>query len=141
MSKNFAPSKSLCNFQELYTAFQRKKPKCKYWVIKVPCLETQMTSSGWLKKDLLCLFLQRSSKFCVASRCNGLGIYIKKTWSNQLCFALSIPIKIYFRPLLHHHHSQEYFFKWNITISPYLEMLLISMIKLLFSFFISDRNV
>ena len=25
--------------------------KCKYWVVKVLCLETQMLFSGWLKND------------------------------------------------------------------------------------------
>ena len=38
------------------------------------------------------------------------------------------------------HYLQEYF-NWNITSSPYLEMLLISMIKLVFLFFLSDYNV
>ena len=33
------------------------------------------------------------------------------------------------------------FFNWNITSSPYLEMLLINVIKLLFLFFLIDRNV
>ena len=43
--------------------------------------------------------------------------------------------------LLYHHHSQEYSFNWNITSSPYLEMLLINIIKLLFLFFLIDRTV
>ena len=50
-------------------------------------------------------------------------------------FALSISIKIYLQSLLYHHHSQKYFFNWNFTSSSYLEILLINMIKLLFSFF------
>ena len=40
--------------------------------------------------------------------------------------------------------SQSYtrvFFTWNITSSPYLEMLLINLIKLLFLLFFLDRNV
>ena len=36
---------------------QRKTPKCKYWVSKVLCPETQMVCSGWLKNDSLCLRL------------------------------------------------------------------------------------
>ena len=44
-------------------------------------------------------------------------------------------------PLLYHHHSQEHFFNCNITGLPYVEMLLINMIKLLFVFFLSDYNV
>ena len=64
-----------------------------------------------------------------------------KSWSNQLCLALIISIKIYLPSLLYHHHSQEHFFNCNITSSPYVEMLLISMIKLLLLFFLSDCNV
>ena len=30
--------------------------------------------SGWLKNNSLCLRLQRSSRYCVASRSNGLGL-------------------------------------------------------------------
>ena len=41
--------------------------------------------------------------------------------------------KIFLRSLLY--HSQKYFFKWNIISWPYPEMLLISIIKLLFFFF------
>ena len=63
------------------------------------------------------------------------------TWSNHFCLALSISIKIYLQSLLYHYHSQEYFFNCNITSSPYLEMLLVSIIKLLFLFFLSDCNV
>ena len=35
--------------------FQRKAPKCKYWVLKVLCLQTQMVCSGWLKTDAVCV--------------------------------------------------------------------------------------
>ena len=58
--------------------FQRKTPKCKYWVLKVLCLETQMVCSGWLKNDSLCLRLRRSSKYYVASWCNGLELDIQR---------------------------------------------------------------
>ena len=51
--------------------FQRKAPKCKYWVLKVLYLETQMVCSGLLKNDSLCLRMKRSSKCCTACRCNG----------------------------------------------------------------------
>ena len=80
--KNFATFKSHCNVQELYSAF-KKTSKCKYWVLKVLCVETQMVCSVWLKNDSLCLHLQCSSKSCVASRCNGLGLdLIKKIVCN-----------------------------------------------------------
>ena len=53
--------------------FQRKTPKCKYWVLKVLCLETQMVCSGRLKNDSLCLCMKRSSK------CNGRRLDIQKS--------------------------------------------------------------
>ena len=37
--------------------------------------------------------------------------------------------------------NKSILFNWNISYSPYLEMLLVSMIKLLFLFFLSDRNL
>ena len=40
-----------------------------------------MVCSGWLKNDSLCLRLQHSSKYCVASRCNGLDM-VKKIVCN-----------------------------------------------------------
>ena len=48
--------------------FQRKTSKCKYWVLKVLYLATQMVCSGWLKNDSLCLRVKRSSKCCAACR-------------------------------------------------------------------------
>ena len=33
-----------------------------------------MVCSGWLKNDSLCLHLEHSSKYCVASQYNGLGL-------------------------------------------------------------------
>ena len=55
-----------------------------------------MLWSGWLKNDSLCLRLQRSSKCCVASWCNGLGIDIQipdkenrlQPWEQQIHHAL-----------------------------------------------------
>ena len=121
--------------------FQRKTPRCKYWVLKVLCLETKMVCYGWLKNDLTLFAFVALIKMLCCQSMQWTGTWHTKTWSNWLCFALSIPMKICFRPLLYHHHSQEYFFNWNITSSSYLEMLLISMIKLFFLFFLSDRNV
>ena len=106
--------------------FQRKTSKCKYWVLNVLCFETQMVCSGWLKHDSLCLCFQRSSKCLVGGRCNGLELDTQTP--DQINFVY-ISIKIYLRSLLYHHYSQEYFFKWSITSSPYLEMLLINMLN------------
>ena len=92
LQKSFQLARILC-------CFQRKPPKCKYWDLKVQCLETQMACSGRLKNDSLCLCMKRSSKCCAACRCNGLG----------LCLALRIFVKNYLPSFLYHHHSQEHF--------------------------------
>ena len=96
INKNFATCKSLCNLQELKTVFKEKHPNVIYWVLKVLCLEIQMVCSGWLKIDSLCLHLLRSSTFCVASQCNGLGLDIQRPdqedrlqpWEQQMNRAL-----------------------------------------------------
>ena len=57
-------NRKLCNLQKslqlarIIYCFQRKTPKCKYWFLKVLCLETQMEGSCWLKNGSLCLRLQ-----------------------------------------------------------------------------------
>ena len=100
-----------CNLQKFY----RKTPKCKYWVLKVLYLETQMVCSGWLKSDSLCLRMKRSSKCCAACWCN---------W-RKLCLALSIFIKNYLPSFLYHHHSQEHFF-FNCSITVFITVLIFS---------------
>ena len=50
-----------------FILLSKKTPKCKYWVLKVLCLETQIVCSDRLKNDSLYLRLQRLSKCCVAS--------------------------------------------------------------------------
>ena len=50
INKNFATCKSLCNLQELYTAFKEKHPNVN-WVLNIGYLEIQMVCSGWLKND------------------------------------------------------------------------------------------
>ena len=73
----------LCNLRKfsqiarIVLCFQRKAPKCKYWVIKVLSLETQMVCSGWLENDSLILLLERWSKCWVASPCSWLGFDIE----------------------------------------------------------------
>ena len=132
INKNFATCKNLCNLQELYTAFKEKAPKFKYWVLNVLCLETQMVF--WLAQKWLTLF-----EFVVLIK-NAVLLVNAMDWDLaykdliKLFLALSISIKIYLQSLLYHHHLQEHFSNWNITSSPYVEMLLISMIKLLFFF-------
>ena len=55
--KNFATCKSLCNLQELYTAFKEKHPNINICFLKVLYLQIQMVYSGRLKNDSLCLGL------------------------------------------------------------------------------------
>ena len=54
LNKNFATFKSLCNLQELHTAFKEKHPNVNIRFSKYVPL---MVSSGWLKNELLCLRL------------------------------------------------------------------------------------
>ena len=44
-----------------------------------------MVCSGWFKNNSLCLRLQRSSKNCVASRCNGLGLDLQRLIKKIVC--------------------------------------------------------
>ena len=129
--------KVLCNLQELSTALKKNT--------QMKILGSQSSvpwdpnSVFWLAHKWLTLFA-----FVVLTKIllmQWTGTWHKKTWSNYLCVACSISIKIYLWSFLYHHHSQQYFFNWNITSSPYLEILLISMIKLLFLIFLSDNNV
>ena len=78
--------KQKLQFARILYCFQRKRPKCKYWVLKVLCLETQMVSSGWLKNDSLCLRMKCSSKCCATYRCNGQRLDIQRP--DQIDFGL-----------------------------------------------------
>ena len=69
-----------------FILYQRKTLKCKYWVFKVICLETQIVCSGWLKNDSLFLRIKRSSKRFAACRCNGRRLDIQRP--DQINFAL-----------------------------------------------------
>ena len=69
-----------------FILLQRKTPKCKYWVLKVLCLETEMVCSGWHKNDSLCLPMKHSSKCCAACRSNGERFDIQRP--NQINFTL-----------------------------------------------------
>ena len=77
INKNCNLQKSLLLARILYW-FQGKTPRCKYWVLKVLYLETQMVYSGWLKNDSLCLRIKHSSKCSAACRCNGRRLDIKR---------------------------------------------------------------
>ena len=96
--KNFAACKILCNLQELYTAFKEKHPNINIGFSNFLCLEAQMVCCGCLKNDSLCLRLYRSSKCCVASRCNGLELDIQKP--DKINFVL--PYVFPFKLICHH---------------------------------------
>ena len=90
-------------------------------------------------RDLLAKF----AKFC-----NIVFLFLLKVWSagpvvQQINFVLPklSPWKFIWDHFSTTIISKSIFFNWNITSSPYLEMLLINMIKLLFLIFLSDRNV
>ena len=74
---------SLC---EILYCFERKTSKCKYCVLKVLYIETQMVCSSWLKNDSLCLRMKLSSKCCAAYRCNGRRLDIQRP--DQINFVL-----------------------------------------------------
>ena len=111
-----AHKQRLCNLQKslllvkIIHCFQRKTPKCKYWVLKVLYLENQMLCTGWLKNDSLCLRLQCSSECCVAVNVMDWDLTYKDLMKLILSCQLSISIKIYLRSLSYQHHSQECFF-------------------------------
>ena len=85
INKNFATCKSLCNLQELYTAFKEKHPNVNIVFSKFCVLRLKWcVLAGY--NDSLCLRLQYSSKCCAASRYSGLGLDIEKP--DQLNFVL-----------------------------------------------------
>ena len=128
-------------FARIIYCFQRKTSNASIGFLKVLCLETQMVCSGSLKNDSLCLSLKCSSKWCIASWYNGLGLDIQRP--DQINFVLPqvFPLKFIWDHFYISINHKCIFFNWKITSSPYLETLLISMIKYLLLFFLSDRNV
>ena len=76
--QNLATHKSPCNLQELYTAFKEKQPNVNIGFSKLCAWDP--SGVFWLAQKWLTLsaFVGRSSKFCVASRCNGLGLDIQR---------------------------------------------------------------
>ena len=104
INKNFATCKSLCNLQELYTAFKEKHSNVN-WVLNIGYLEIQMVCSGWLLKN-------DSSVWVCSAHQNVVLLVDAMDWDltyqdliklNLSC--LKYPLKIYLRSLLYHHHS------------------------------------
>ena len=135
INKNLGTCKSLCNLQEFYSVVKEKHPNVNIGLSKICAWRPNSQ-----KRLTLFVFVALIKMLCCLSM-QWMETLHTKTWSNQLCLALSISIKIYLQSLLYHRHSQEHFFNCNIASSPYVEMLLISMIKLLLLFYLSDRNL
>ena len=95
----------------------------------------------WLAQKCLSLFaFVATIKMLVASWCNGLWLDIQR--SDHFNFVLSevFPLKFIYNHFYISIIHKSVFFNWDIPSLPYLGMLLISMMKSLFSFFLSDRN-
>ena len=96
INKNFATCKSLCNLQELYNAFKEEHPNINIGFSKFCALRPN--GVFWLTQKFysICLLFKHSSKWCVASHCNGLGFDIQrpgqedcsKPWEQKMHHAL-----------------------------------------------------
>ena len=109
ISENFTTCKSLCNLQELYTAFKEKHPNVNIGLSKYCALRPKWCVLDGSKLTHSVCGLQHSSKYCVASRCSGLELDIQVPDQINFLLPLSISIRIYISSLLYHHHTQEYF--------------------------------
>ena len=82
-------------------------------------------------KHLILLKVQNNDRYQ-----NGIASIVYKFFDKK-----EVPLKFigdhFYVTVIH----KGIFLNWNVTSLPYLEMLLISMIKLLFLFFLIDRNV
>ena len=114
--KNFATCKSLCNLQELYTAFKEKHPNVNIRFSKFCALRPKWcVLAGWKMTHSVCVCSDHQNVVLLVGAMDWDLTYKDLIKLTLPC--LSISIKIYLRSILHHHHSQEYFF-WNITSSP-----------------------
>ena len=135
ISENFTTCKSLCNLQELYTAFKEKHPNVNIGFSRFYAQRPKQCALAGSKM---------THSACVCSAHQNVVLLVNAmfsdlTYKDMIKLTLSClkySIRNYLRSLLYHRHPQEYFFNWNIMSSPYLEMLLISMIKLLFLSFL-----
>ena len=139
ISKNFATCKSLCTLQELYTAFKVKQPHVN---IRFPNV------CAWRPKSCVLAGSKMTYSDCVCRANKNVVFLVDAIDWKLICKDL---INLPFSSLKYFHEnffaitfiwpSFTIFFNWNITSSPYLKILWISMIKLLFLFFLSDRIV
>ena len=139
VNKNIATCKSLYKLQESCTAFEEKHTNVNIGFSKFCTLrpkwyvlaDSEITHS-------ICVFSPHQN---VVLPVDAMGLDIQIPTQINFVLPYVFPVKLicdhFYINIIH----KSIFFNWKITSSPYLEMLLISMIKLLFLFFLSDRNV
>ena len=117
--KNFATCKSLCNWQELYTAFEEKHPN---------------VNIGFSK------FCALRPKWCVLA--GSKMTHSVCAYSAHQTFVLLVDAMDWdlTYKVTHTLFTRVFFFNLNSASSPDLEMLLVSMVNLLFLYFLRERN-
>ena len=127
--------------QELYTAFKEKHPNENIGLSKFCALRSKWCVLAGSKM---------SHSVCVCSSHQNVMLLVDAmewdlAYKDLIKLTLSCPnyflLNLFAIPYISPTFTTVFFFNWNITCSPFLEMLLISMIKLLFLFFLSDHNV
>ena len=132
INKNFTTCDSLCNLQELYTAFKEKHPNVNIGFSKFCALRLKWCVLDDSKMTHYVYVYGAHQNVALLVDAMDWNVTHKDMIKLTLS-CLEYLHKIFLRSFLY--HSQKYFFKWNITSSSYPEMLLISIIKLLFFFF------
>ena len=106
--QNFATCKSLCNLQELYTAFKEKHSNVNIRFSKFCTLRLKWcVLAGSKMTHFVCVCSAHQNVVLLVDAINWDLTY--KDLIKLDCLALSISDKIYLPLFLYHHHSQEYF--------------------------------
>ena len=96
INKNFATCKSLCNLQELYTAFKEKYPNVNIGFSKFCAFRSKWcVLAGSKMTHSVCVCSVHQNVVLLVDEWTG--TWHTKTWSNWLCLALIISIKIYLK--------------------------------------------
>ena len=136
--KNFATGKSLCNLQELYTAFKENQPN----------INTEFSKHRTFRPKWCVLASSKMThSVCVCSADQNIVLLVDAldwlvTYKDMIKLALPclFSMKIYLRSFYITIIHKCIFYNWNITNSPYLQVHLIIAIKSLL-IFLGDRNV
>ena len=78
INKNFATCKSLCNLQELYTAFKEKHPNVNIRFSKFCALRPKWCVLAGSKMTHSVCVCSAHQNGCVASQCNGPGLDMQR---------------------------------------------------------------